>query len=437
MVGAAVEFPITLDEGATVKQSGLPTGLKLGQNRQTQAWTITGYPTKAGTFYSTLTATLNNRTTQVALMFEVVPNEFTGEYRGQMVSYLRDDVEQFISTMTVNVAAGGAVSVSLTELGITTKYSTKSFNWDDLNGNAWIEFETKQTRALPFVRKVRLELIDRGGWKSVTGEVEHPEELQLANGTLEAWPVVTQRQLVDHGIIDPDEPAAPRLWNFTEDVWCGEGVYVPVVLMSTWLDVKKGTAKVTVKDSDGNKFAWSALPVVRIGDDEDDPAAYAYAPFGCYYKTGEMTQYFNLLALDGLDYEVWYDCDSSIRGEYIACDTEEYEYSAKQENFADLLDEEATVLCDFAQDQTEAFQLVKSSDGKKLDLFDAQGNKLTTLNLKLAKEGTVSFKFTDKDKVTYSFEVGYFGANCFRGLMTKTGKVGTESVRDWAIVEIY
>ena len=74
MVGATAEFPLTVSEGASVKASGHPAGLKLAQNKTTKRWTITGYPTKAGTFLSSGTVTKNGVSSVKTFTFKVLAN---------------------------------------------------------------------------------------------------------------------------------------------------------------------------------------------------------------------------------------------------------------------------------------------------------------------------------------------------------------------------
>lgn len=440
MRGARVEFPVDVETGATVTQAGLPSGLLLGRDKTTGRWAITGYPTKTGVYHAKLTATRNKIPTFITLTFDVVPNEFAGEYRGYMVSHLRDHLEACISPLQVNVAEGGAVSVLLTEFGVTSKYTAPSFNWDDLNGNAWIEILTKKTSILPFVRKVRLDILDRGGWKAIGGSVEHPARLCVKDGYLEAWPVVPRQTLVDRDVLcEADwDVLFPRTWNFCEDVLGGEdgdeSAVLPVSLLTVSMDYAKGTASVSGLDAAGTKYAVSALPVVRIGDDACDIDSYAYAPFAFYDKAEKVTHLYNLLSLVGDGGEVLYDMDSSIRGGDIRSANWTWPFRDDPVYFAETLAWESRMICRFA-DRTEVFRVIRV-DEKKAFVQDLSGNVLVTTNVKVAKDGIVNLSFTDRKGEAYAVRLAFVDTDTYAGLATTTRKVDKKSVKDWAIIEI-
>ena len=103
----------TSEDGWTVKAAGLPTGLKW----DAKTGTITGVPTKAGTFTVTFTATRGKekQTATITLVTEALPawtvGTFTGVAKGEHESV-------------------GAASMSVTEAGkISGKFAIDGTNW--------------------------------------------------------------------------------------------------------------------------------------------------------------------------------------------------------------------------------------------------------------------------------------------------------------------
>ena len=424
MVGATTSIPLSASAGAAVKASGLPTGLKLAQDKKTKLWTIQGVPSKAGTFLAKVTATLNKVATAVAYIFEVEPNAFAGEWRGHMVSRAEaDDWAKTLSGVTVSVAAGGATKVTLVEKGVSRAYSFKSFDWDDLNGNASVSFTTKATKTSPIARDVTLEIVDKGGWFAVTGRVRR--EGVDADGFIEAYPVVKAAELAERGVLAGIEPS--RVWSFAEDL-SGEGMYAPYALLTSTLDAKKAKAKVGGKLPSGMKIAVSNLPVVRVGDDPEALASYAFAPFTVYDKTSESTRLF-CLSPDGSGWDVWYDeYDYELRGgEWIVCDTAAYTASAAV-SLGEFCTERLLLFCEFPGDGSEMLVVEKDAKGK-LTAYDATGAKLAAVTAKVAKDGTVSFKLTSADRVfTYAFELVAVAEDGLTGFVTRSWKDGKKSL---------
>lgn len=443
MVGASCSFPVSASEGATVKATGLPAGLKLSKDRTTGLYCIDGYPTKEGSYLSSLTVTLNGTSSTVTYIFEVRTNAYVGEYRGYMVSYANDDsgYAATIGGVVVNVAAGGATKVTLVEKGVSTQYSFKAFGWDDMNSAARIEFETKVTKTSPIARSVTLEIVDHGGWYQVNGSVIRPAGDYTINtdGYLVAYPVVSAAELEKLGILE--QAGKPRVWSLIEDVSEGDEWYYPFATFTTLLDARKGTAKVAGTFNKGQKLAVGVLPVVRFGDDADDPASYAYAPFTVYDKDWSSTLLFDLLALDGSDCGAWYDDgdDHLFGGEYISFRTAEYEPQAKGETLGSRLDDEALILFDFELMDygSEAFHLVKNAKGVP-EVYDSFGNRLATWNGKLAADGSFSGKFVSADKVyTYSCYFVCLGDGDFTGLVVRSWKEDKMVRTIGGIVDVY
>jgi len=412
MVGATTSIPLSASAGAALKASNLPSGLKLVQDKATKLWTISGAPTKAGTFLATVTATLNKVSTTVSFIFEVEANAFAGEWRGYMFSGARETWWKMgIAGLTVNVAAGGATKVTLFERGETSSYSFKSFDWDELNGNASVTFTTKATKELPVAREVTIEIVDKGGWYAVGGRVYRADAEW--DGVIEAYPVVPVATLNEHGILT--NLASVYDWNFTEHESVRDFDY-PFALCSTVLDAKKGTAKVAgnfTDDSLVTKIAVASLPIVRTGADADDRASYAFAPFAVYDKvTGSMKLF--TLALDGSDFDVIYDdrVDLLLGRDTISCTAAAVPKAGKP--IADSLLATNVLFFDFGSRNSEVFHLAAAGKGK-FEVYDTLNNKLASLNVKFGADGLGTFSFTTADKAD-KYTVTLF--DCGNGRLT-------------------
>lgn len=430
MLGASVNFPVTTAVGAALKAAGLPTGLKLAQEKSTGTWTISGTPTKAGSFFTALTTTRNKIASVQTISFEVVPNAFEGEFRGFVKSFTHG-TEPILGLVTVSVAAGGSVKVTLAEHGKTVyTYSAKNFIWDDLDGSARLEFDVPPTadqkkKGAP-TRSFSLAIIDRdGGFKAVSGTVANlePDGTRRETDSFQAWPVVSADELNAHGLFTR---AQPTTWYF-DDEEAGSPIALVSVcpnMSTTAFDgVIKGDAKGQVKFADGTQVKLAKLPIVRVGTDAADPKSYVYAPFavqGAKAK-GSPTYVFNgLTANSSMPF---------LDGVFPASGTMAYEdpeSSRVQERPASLaapyrwLDEVlechltrySTLVCDFGLDGMEVFSCVatglKDAHYEKMEVHDTQNDLLATWSSKFVREtGVASVKFTSKDKV-HSYAVDFF-----------------------------
>lgn len=465
MVGANTVIPITTGAGATVKQSNLPKGLNLVQDKTTKTWSISGYPTQAGSFLTKLTVTENKVASTITYLFEVSENEFAGDYRGVVTSSPGGGMSGRLlvpGLVTVNVAAGGATKVILTEHGkVAYTYSAKSFDWDDINGNASIAFDVPLTKAqiadnCP-QRTFRIDIVDRGhGYRIVSGRVIHTERDGSAfEESFKAWPVVGVDVLNEHRVFDWNMPTS---WTFNEE---DDVLSRPVALVSVAPPVKDanrgpavGDAKAVVKLADGTTAKIAKLPVLRVGGDLDDRGSYAYAPFavtGAKADGSRVYLFHGLTACSDEGYvfgafppvgTVTYEGpDGSSARELPASDASPYRFG--QEYVAELLSGESIMTCDFGEEGLEMFTLVRgetySADGAHdtLMVYDLVGELLATWKAQYAKDtGTTTLKYTTKDKVhTYTFDLACLDFYEAAGIVTdawkdgKTAKTAVGTVR--------
>ena len=112
------------ENGWTLKAAGLPSGLKLVQDKNTKAYSITGVPTKAGTYTVTFTASKKgeaNQTATITLDVEAAPEWAVGTFTGWV-----DGGSLGSSTMTV--AANGKVSGKIALEGTNWTFKADSYS---------------------------------------------------------------------------------------------------------------------------------------------------------------------------------------------------------------------------------------------------------------------------------------------------------------------
>lgn len=429
MTGTRCKFQVNAPATAKVTAAGLPDGLKVTQ-MGTPEWWIAGVPSKVGSFFSTVTVTEGGIATKYTFCFEVAPNAFTGEYRGYMVSHDSPDDREVkcIDEVLINVAAGGASKVTLTEKGVKTAYSVDSLEWDELRNTAVISFVTKKTKTSPVTRCVHIEISVDDGFSTVVGTVDRVVNAEEP-GYLVAYPVVDRETLADKRVIW--EPMAPRVWSLRETTYGVGGALstpLPLAQFSTWPEFAKGTAKVAGKLLEGTKIAIVNLPIVRVGANADDPASYVYAPFTVCPKGGETTYLFFNLALDGSSYEVWYDADETVLcgGEEISCVTAEYMSFSVQAMVGSPAADRSYMVCSLWGAETDVFRLVRDPARLSLTVYDRDGRKLTTWSSKLAKDGQISLKFSSFDKQqNYELDLFLVDHGIFTGFVTRKPKTVT------------
>ena len=119
-----VAIKAIVDDGWALKAAGLPTGLKLVQDKNTKAYSITGVPTKAGTYTVTFTATKKGEKSEVAtitLDVEAAPEWAVGTFTGWVDG-------GSLGSATMTVAANGKASGKIALEGTNWTFSASSYS---------------------------------------------------------------------------------------------------------------------------------------------------------------------------------------------------------------------------------------------------------------------------------------------------------------------
>ena len=144
------------EDGWTVKAAGLPAGLKLVQDKATGAYSITGVPTKAGTFTVTFTASKKGGANQVAtITLETValPEWAVGTFSGFVECYTGPESGSDFGSITMTVAANGKVSGKIALAG--TNYTFSAASYAMVNGGDYFVVDA-EAKAGKVVRPLRL-----------------------------------------------------------------------------------------------------------------------------------------------------------------------------------------------------------------------------------------------------------------------------------------
>ena len=144
------------EDGWTVKAAGLPTGLKFVQNKATGAYSITGVPTKAGTFTVTFTASKKGEKNQVAtitLVTKALPEWAVGTFSGFVEHSAGPESGSDFGSITMTVAANGKVSGKIALVGTNYTFSAASYARVTDDGCFVVDAEAKAGKV---VRPLRL-----------------------------------------------------------------------------------------------------------------------------------------------------------------------------------------------------------------------------------------------------------------------------------------
>ena len=147
------------EDGWTVKAAGLPTGLKFVQDKATGAYSITGVPTKPGTFTVTFTASKKGEKNQVAtitLVTEALPEWAVGTFSGFVEHSSGAGSGSDFGSVTMTVAANGKVSGKMALVGTNYTFSAASYATVTDDGYFVVEAEAKAGKV---VRPLRLLVI--------------------------------------------------------------------------------------------------------------------------------------------------------------------------------------------------------------------------------------------------------------------------------------
>jgi len=245
------------EDGWTLKAAGLPAGLKLVQDKNTKAYSITGVPTKAGTFTVTFTASKKGEKNQVAtITLETValPDWAQGTFAGLVQAYGAAQYgEDAYGSATMTVGANGKVSGKISLMGTNWTFSATSYARSDGGDNFEVEAEAKSGKAAMPV------------WLSVHKEYPGILDETIVNSAAEGW-------------FESSQTATLSLWR---NVWKDkssaaaakaeiarwEGLYTVSVDDGGYLSLtvgKDGTVKAAGKLSDGTSVSASVPLMYHI-----------------------------------------------------------------------------------------------------------------------------------------------------------------------------
>ena len=427
--GANQAFAIATTDGAKVSVSGLPSGLKLVQNKTTKAYTVEGVASKPGNYFVTFKTVLNGVTTVTTTAFTVKDNPFVATYRGCACARPDASVAYRLAVAEVSVAAAGTVKLTYTEGKTKYTASIKSFDWNDATGKGTAEGLVLKVSAADKKlgygdRKASVTLVDCGVY------LEAKLDIADANGTSlvpEDW---DECLFATVKTTEVPLPASQTFVFRTED---GADTNA-LATVSVAYDAKKATAAFSGKLSDGTAIK-ATVPVLRR-DDEGTSDDYVFAPFlviakdgtvYCfdYFSSDSNGGYIDWVTEDGEDTE----CAKSVNAEYVLGD----------KKFAELVPEEGTFTFGWGSDTktvgaaTESFTFAVTKDKNNkpagVAIYDAdpqEGEKpLATVTAKVGKTtGAISVSFTSKkdDKAKYAVELVWRGEQLFAGHVTRTWK---------------
>ena len=424
--GANLSFAIAATDGAKVSVSGLPSGLKLVQNKTTKLYTVEGIASKPGEYFVTFKTTLNGVTTVTTTAFTVKGNPFTAAYYGCALARPATNEAYRLAVAEVTVAAAGTVKLTYTEGKTKYTASVKSFEWSDATGKG-----TAEGLVL----------------KASSADKQHGYGDRKATVTFENYGVYLRAKLIVndangsqigesiggmYATVKTTEVPLPASQTFvfrTED-GADTNAFATVSLA---YDAKKATAAFSGKLYDGTAVK-ATVPVMRW-DDDGKAWDYAFAPFLVIAKDGTVCC-FNCFTDDDGGCINWV-CDD---GEWIeGVWSPDVDYPHADKKFAELVPEEGAFTFGWGSDAEivgaaeESFMFEQTFDAKGkpagVAIYDAdavEGEKpLATVTAKVGKAtGAISFTFTSKkgDKAKYAVELVWRGEELFAGHVTRTWK---------------
>ena len=425
--GANRTFAIAATAGAKVTASGLPSGLKLVQDKATKAYTVQGVASKPGEYRVTFKTVLNGVTTLSAVAFTVEANPFASTCRGYSCARPAAGAAYRLAVAEVVVAAVGTVKLTYTEGKTKYTASVKSFDWDDATGKGTAEGlvlkVSSADKKLGYGdRKATVTFEDRGVYLAAKLDITD------ANGTslMPPWTVFL------YATVKTTEVPLPASQTYvfrTEDGTDANAL----ATVSAAYDAKKATATFSGKLSDGTAVK-ATVPVIRVYD-EGISTDYSFAPFLVIAKDGTVYCFNDFYCRDG-GYVEWMAEDGETTEDVWA---DYAEYALGDRKFAELVPEAGTFAFGWGSDaetvgaaaETFAFEVTKDKKDKPagVAIYDAEpqeGEKpLATVTAKVGKAtGAVSVSFTSKkgDKAKYAAELVWRGDKLFAGHVTRTWK---------------
>lgn len=439
--GATWSFAITTsDPAAKVTVTGLPTGLRLVQDKATKLYTVEGIATNPGDYFATFKTVLNGVTTVTTMAFTVKANPIAATYLGVVCAHPAADAEARYAVAEVTVAAAGTVKLTYTEGKTKYTASVKSFEWDGwgYQGTArgLVLKASSADKKLGYGDRVvtvdfrnygfYLNVCDAGG-KSLGEEAELFVSRKPPEGTIPA----SQTYVFRDASVNPPEPFAT---------------------LSAAYDAKKGTAAFSGKLFDGTAIK-ATVPV--IGDELSFPEEprYWFAPFLVIAKDGTVYCFDSRWEDPDVAYWGcfhWVDEDGRTLCDFRAPPVE-YPYGDRK--FAELVPEAGTFTFGWGSDAetvgaaTESFTFAVTTDKNNkptgVAIYDADPQSaekpLTKVTAKVGKTtGAISVSFTSKkgDKAKYAVELVWQGVDLFKGHVTRTWKDGKVSYTAYGTAEV-
>ncbi len=385
--GANQAFAITASEGAKVTATGLPSGLKLVQDKATKAYTVAGVASKPGEYFVTFKTVLNGVTTVTTTAFTVQANPFAGVYRGSAITErTADDVR--LAMFEVTVGVNGKVSISYNEGKTKYSASAKSYDYDFQSAGGKVASLTFKASS----DDKKAGLPDRRAELRLRGHDGLFREVQVfVDGALAGTGYGTVKTL-DEGVTLP----SLQTYVFTN------GVGSSLATLSVAWDAKKATAAYIGKLFDGTAIKMS-VPVCRWAC-EGDAADYVFAPFQVIAK--DKTVY--LLGDGFIDWIEGSERQDSLAAAAV-CDKGD-------KKLAEVVPEEGalTVVGDGLEPETFLFAVVFDNKQKPsaVEIYDAEpqeGEKpLAKVTTKLGKAtGGITITLTSKkgDKAKYVIDL--------------------------------
>ena len=431
--GANQAFSIASSEGAKVTASGLPSGLKLVQDKTTKLYSVEGVASKPGEYFVIFKTVLNGVTTVTTTAFTVKANPFAATYCGYAYARPADGAAVRLGVAEVTVAAAGTVKLTYTEGKTKYTASVKSFDWDDADGRGKSEglvlkVSSADKNAGYGDRKATVTFEDRGAYLKAKLDIADAggSSLMLYGSYLFETVKATEIPL----------PASQTFVFQNED----GGIVDAIATVSVAYDANKATAAFSGKLFDGTAVKVT-VPVIRVYD-EGSSWDYSFAPFLVIAKDGTVYCFNEFYCWDG-GYVEWV-AENGKDLESAWADYAEYTHADKK--FAELVPETGTFAFGWGSDaevvgaptESFTFEVTKDKNNKPAGVaiydVDLQEDEkpLATVTAKVGKvTGAISVSFTTKkgDKAKYAVELVWRGERLFAGHVTRTwkGLVGGKS----------
>ena len=152
VAGGADGIPLEISTQSgvkSVKATKLPTGMKLVKDKATGEWSITGSPTKAGTYNVVLTVTAVSGATEsvtIPVTVEALPAWVCGTFGGMIGKYVGTGGDDFrpYGVITLKITANGKITAKITAGGKSYSFSGTGFESVDENEDYYFKLATKK-----------------------------------------------------------------------------------------------------------------------------------------------------------------------------------------------------------------------------------------------------------------------------------------------------